>query len=209
MSVTTRVIKDTRKLGGRVFNRRQWGNVSPVYAIRRRTRKHDPLPSDTLWQHITVTPNSAHGGGGIKKEMRLLHRIGIERFGTGVSYNFAVDMQTGAIGLGAALDAKGAHTLNDKHILNYSFDQNAVSHAIAFIGNPGDKPSLVAIKAVAKLTAALIHQGALTHGHDYNPHSMVAFKDCPTDAVREVMQQIHHLALNHYLPILRGKNNGK
>jgi hypothetical protein len=128
--------------------------------------------------------------------MRTLHRIGMERFQSGVSYNFAVHMHSGWVGGGQALDAKGTHTINDKDIPGYSHDQNAVSHAIAFIGMPGDVPSDKAVQAYATLTASLIRQGALTKGHDFNPHSMVAFKDCPTDAVRAVMPEIHRLALS-------------
>lgn len=186
-SITTRVIRNARKRGCKVYTRKAWlcPNLA-VYQWRRRFRKHKPMPSDTLWQHITVTRRS-----NMRADMRTLHRIGMERFGSGVSYNFAVDMLTGEIGLGQSLDAKGTHTVNDKGIPGYSHDQNLVSHAIAFVGMPGAKVTEKAIQSISRLVAALIDEGALTVGHDYNPHSMVAFKDCPTHNVRKVMERIN------------------
>lgn len=189
-TITTRVVRNARRRGVTVIGRTGWGNTSLVYSRRRRTRPHKHAPSDTLWQHITVTNRK-----GIRYDMRTLHRIGMERFGSGVSYNFCIDMKTGEVGVGQALDAKGTHTVNNKNIPNYSYDQNFVSLAFAFIGMPGDKPSDKAIDAAANLFAALIDEGALTEDPDYNPHSMVAYKDCPTDAVRKVMSEIKSLAL--------------
>lgn len=191
-TITQRVVRNARKRGVKIVDRVQWGNTSRVYQTRRRTRPHKAMPSDTLWQHITVTRRK-----GIRYDMRTLHKIGMERFGSGVSYNFGIDMVTGEIGVGQALDAKGTHTVNNKNIDNYSYDQNFVSHAFAFIGMPGDEPSERAIQAAAKLFAAMIDEGALTKDPDYNPHSMVAWKDCPTDAAREVMPRIKRLALNY------------
>lgn len=189
-TITTRVVRNARRRGVKVIGRTGWGNTSLVYATRRRTRPHKRMPSDTLWQHITVTNRK-----GIRYDMRTLHKIGMERFGSGVSYNFAIDMKTGEVGVGQALDAKGTHTVNNKNIPNYSYDQNFVAHAFAFIGMPGDEPSEAAIQAAANLFAAMIDEGALTADPDYNPHSMVAYKDCPTDAAREVMPRIKKLAL--------------
>jgi hypothetical protein len=57
-------------------------------------------------------------------------RIGMERFGSGVSYNFLVHMQTGEVAVGQPLDAKGTHTLNEKRVPGYSYDQNLVARAI-------------------------------------------------------------------------------
>lgn len=192
-SITTRVIRRAKGMGAEVYNRRQWGNTSLVYAVRRKTKPHKLIPekpSDTVIQHITVTYDNA-GVDGFKKAMRTLHQIGMERFGSGVSYNFAISMRTGRIGLGNSLDAKGTHTVNDKNVPNYSYDQNAVGVGIAFIGMPGDRLSAKALKAASILIAAMIKEGALTRGHDYVPHSLFAYKDCPTDEVREHMNTIN------------------
>lgn len=188
-SITQRVVDNARGKGVKVIGRAGWGNTSTIYQWRRRFRKHAPNPSDTLWFHITVTRRE-----GIRKDMRTLHRIGMQRFGSGVSYNFCIDMKTGEVGLGQALDAKGTHTVNNKRIDGYSYDQNRVSHAIAFIGMPGDELSPAAIKSAAKLIASMTEERALTQDPDFNPHSMVAWKDCPTDAVRRKIPVIVELA---------------
>ena len=130
----------------------------------------------------------------VRADMRELHAIGMSRFGTGVSYNLAWDMKTGEIGIGQALDAAGAHTLNDKNVPNYSENLNYYALAIAAIGMPGKKPSDRAVEALARTVAALIDVGALRVGHDYVPHSLFAYKDCPTDAVREVMPAVNRRA---------------
>ncbi len=191
-SITQRVVRNARKRGANVYTRRQWRcpNLA-VYAWRRKWKKHAALPSDTLWCHITVTNPSPKG---IKEDMRVLHRIGMERFGSGVSYNFAIRMDTGAIGLGQALDAKGTHTINVKGVKNYSYDQNYVSHAFAFVGMPNTYLSYQAKKNAARLIAALIDEQALNLNHDFNPHSMVAYKDCPCDAARDAMPEILDMA---------------
>ena len=194
MTITTRVVRAARKRNLKVYTRNQWGcpNLA-IYAYRRKFRRHSILPGepvDTLWCHITVTRRND-----IKSDMRELHSIGMDRFGSGVSYNFGIDMVTGEIGLGQSLDAAGTHTLNDKNIPGYSYNQNYVSLAIAFIGVPGNKPSEVAVDAAAKLIASLIDCGALTRGHDFNPHRLVAAKDCPTDPVVAVMPVTHKQAM--------------
>lgn len=190
-SLTTRVVRNARKKGVKVIGRKGWGNTSRVYQTRRRTRPHKPGPAGTLWQHISVTNRK-----GIRYDMRTLHKIGMERFGSGVSYNFGIDIVTGEVGVGQALDAKGTHTVNNKGVSGYSYDQNFVAHAFCFIGMPGQKPSDRAIDAAGRLMAAMIEEGALRPvGHlDYNPHSLVAYKDCPTEFMRDVMPQIKRIA---------------
>ena len=184
-TITSRVVRNARQHGVTVFTRRQCRIFSPVYQWRRRFRRHAPLPSDTCWQHISVT-NPAR----IKGDARILHRIGMERFGSGISYNFAVDMSDGKVAVGQSLDAKGTHTINDKRIAGYSFDQNLVSHAIVVVGMPGTKLSKAARRSIVMLLAAMVDEGALTPGFDYNPHSMVAAKDCPCDETRNEMEEI-------------------
>lgn len=196
-SITRRFVKRARAYGVTVHDRRDWGNRSPVYAWRRINRRHAQIPkrpTDTLVQHITVTHDDGPTKADFRADMRELHAIGMSRFGTGVSYNLAWDMETGEIGLGQALDAAGAHTLNDKNVPNYSENLNYYALAIAAIGMPGKKPSNRAVENLARVVAALIDVGALTPGHDYVPHSLFAFKDCPTDAVRDVMPRVNKRA---------------
>lgn len=194
-TITQKVVKAARARGLKVYTRKQWGTVhEDVYIWRRKNKPHSLLPQrpvDTVWQHITVTRRS----GDFKADCQLIERIGFERFGTGCSYNFMVDMTTGEIGMGQPLDAKGAHTLNDNHIAGFSFDQNAVSLAIAVIGMPDYKLSGKAEAAISQLIAACIEVGAVTKGFDYEPHSLVAAKDCPCDSTRDRMSAIRHMAL--------------
>lgn len=185
-SITTRVVRNARRRGVKIRHRKYLGIAFSVYQWRRKFRKHKLCPkhpADTLWCHISVT----HDKPTIKQDAWDLHTIGNERFGSGMSYNFAIDMGDGEIAVGQALDAAGTHTLNEKDIPNYSFNQNYVSHAIVFIGMPGRVPSAAAIESAGKLMAAMVEERALTRHFDFNPHFMVAFKECPTKQVAEKM----------------------
>lgn len=191
MTITQRVVRNARRRGVTIVSRKRWGTLRVLtYQWRRINKKHSLLPTkpaDTLWQHITVTRPS----GDFNADVRKVEDIGWFRFGTGTSYNFLVDMTTGKVALGMPLDAKGAHTLNEKHIPGYSYDQNAVSLAVAVIGMPDTPLSHDAKLAITRLVAAMIDEGALTMWHDYNPHSMVAAKDCPCDITRDAMPDIN------------------
>lgn len=191
-TITQRVVRNARKRGVKVYDRRQWGSSQPhIYAWRRLFRKVRPGSADTVVQHITVTRRS----GDIKADMKILESIGMERFGSGVSYNFAVDMVTGEVGVGQSLDAKGTHTLNDKNVPGYSHDQNYVARAIAVIGMPGAKLSAQAEWSIISLLAAMVEEGAITRTFDYDPHSKFAFKDCPCDETRNRMPYMRKAAL--------------
>ena len=190
-TITQRVVRNARKRGVKVYGRTRWGSVKGhVYVWRRIFRKVKPGPADTVVQHITVTRRSD-----IKSDMRVLEQIGTERFGSGVSYNFAVDMVTGEVGVGQSLDAKGTHTLNDKGVPGYSFDQNYVARAIAVIGMPGAKLSRQAEWSIISLLAAMVEEGAVTKTFDYDPHSKFAYKDCPCDETRDRMPALREAAL--------------
>lgn len=191
-SITTKVVRNARRRGVTVYTRRQWGSRSgATYAARRSMTARGvwgPFrrQADTLVQHITVTSPTA----GIKAAMRSLEQIGNSRFGSGVSYNFAVDMRTGEVGVGQPLDAKGTHTVNDKNVGGYSHDQNLAARAIAVVGMPGTPLSKEAETSIAVLFAAMMDEGALTRTPDYKPHSFFAFKDCPCDPTRNRMAVI-------------------
>lgn len=210
MSATSRVLRNARKRGLTVYSRRQWGagfrNLA-VYQWRRVNRRHNLIPKkpvDTVVQHITVT----HRTGDFKRDMRTLHDIGVSRFGSGVSYNWVVDMVTGKIGLGQSLDAAGTHTINDKNMPGFSKNQNYVAIAIAVLGVEEDHLSPVAKLAIAELIAAHVDEGYVTKGFDYLPHSFFAAKDCPCDSTRSAMVDIRkgalRLAKNSHLNYWRG-----
>lgn len=209
-TITTRVVRNARRRGVTVYSRRQWGSRSGgTYAARRSMTARGvwgPFrrQADTVVQHITVTSPTA----GIKAAMRSLESIGNSRFGSGVSYNFAVDMRTGEVGVGQPLDSKGTHTVNDKGVAGYSHDQNLVARAIAVVGMPGTPLSDKAAESISALMAAMMDEGAVTKTPDYVPHSMFAFKDCPCDPTRNRMPAIKKRALALLAaPIKKRKRN--
>lgn len=194
--LTQRVVDNARRRGVVVLTQKQWGSAHPgTYNKRLETHPVSVRKADTLWQHITVTFNIGNLIGDFKKDMQTLERIGDERFGTGVSYNVCADPITGMIGLGANLLARGAHTINDKGVKGFSKNQNYVARAAAWIGMPGFKTTRRARRQLAKFIAAMIEEEALTPEHDYEPHSLVAWKDCPTDEGRRWLGPINRMAL--------------
>ena len=194
-TINQRVINRARsKYGLRIYTRSQWGSrYASVYETRRRT-KPALQPADTVWQHITVTLDHGPLTGDLFADARTVERIGYERFGSGVSYNWLVDMTTGDIAEGQPLDAKGTHTVNDKDAPNFSYDQNYAGRAIAVLGMPGDKLSAKAARSIAGLQAAMMDEKAITTHYDYMPHSHVAWKDCPCDPTRNQMGAIRKKA---------------
>lgn len=198
-TITQDVVRAARARGLTVLTRDQWGAVhEDVYAWRRENKPHALLPGrpvDTMWQHITVTLDHGPLTGDFKADVRTIERIGYDRFRSGISYTWVVDMRTGMIAQGMPLDAKGTHTVNAKGIAGFSYDQNAVALSIAVLGMPSDRLSSVAENAIAQLLAAHIDAGVLTRTFDYVPHSLVAAKDCPCDATRNRMDEIRAAAL--------------
>lgn len=190
-----RVVRALRRRGLTVLSRRQWGSVdAKVYAWRRKNRHHFLLPNrpvDTVWQHITVTQPT----GDFKADVRKVERIGDERFQSGCSYNFLIDMSTGAIAIGQPMVAKGTHTVNKKGIPRFTFDQNGVSLGIAVVGMPETLLSSRAETSIATLLHVLIRKGVVTPTFDYVPHSLVAEKDCPCDETRDKMNRIRESAV--------------
>ena len=190
-TINQRVINRARsKYGLRIYTRSQWGSrYASVYETRRRT-KPALQPADTVWQHITVTLDHGDLTGDFFADVRTVERIGYERFKTGCSYNWIVDMVTGDIAEGQPLDAKGSHTVNDKGVPNFSRDQNYAGRAIAVLGMPDDELSPKAARSIAGLMAAMMDEKAITTHFDYMPHSHVAEKDCPCDSTRNQMRAI-------------------
>lgn len=187
-----------------VLRRDEWGSkpdgrpwrlapdVDDVYQWRRHHKPHHRIPeqrSDTLVQHVTVTDDTGGGVRDFKSDMQLLERIGLARFGSGVSYNIVVD-QDGMVGIGMPLDAKGTHTVNVKQQPGFSYDQNYVAIGIAWIAQPGDRLTPECRASIAACIRALREVGALTDGFDYKPHSFFAAKACPLQVMRDAMPAI-------------------
>jgi hypothetical protein len=193
---TQRWVLAARRRGAKVLTHSQWGSKQKaLYASRRKATASGVWPGfklkvDTVVYHITVTFDSGPLTGDFKKDAQTVERIGTERFGSGVSYNVLIDMQTGMAAVGQPIDSKGTHTVNDKKRKGFSKDQNLVARAIGFIGKPGDKLSNEAVETAADVLFSWWECGFITDDPDHLPHSFFAYKDCPTDAVRERMPEI-------------------
>lgn len=193
---TQRWVEAARRRGATVLTHRQWGSKEQaLYANRRRLTREGHWPGfkttvDTVWIHITVTFDDGKLIPDFKADMQEVERIGKARFGCGWSYNAGVDMDTGMIGVGQPIDSKGAHTVNDKGTKGYTKDQNLVGRAIACIGMPGKKLSDAAVESIVDVLMAWWETGAITDDPDIVPHSLVAYKDCPTQAVRDRLPEI-------------------
>jgi hypothetical protein len=182
-----------RRRGFKVYSRKDWGSkYADVYKYRRTYRHVTADPADTVVQHITVTHLTADW----RADTRVVEQIGYDRFQSGMSYNFLVNMATGQISEGQPLDAKGTHTINDKGIAGYSYDQNAVARAIAVVGMPDTPLNPKAEAAIIALLRAMVRYGAITNSFDYLPHSAFAYKDCPCDATRSRMGFIRQMVLD-------------
>jgi hypothetical protein len=190
--VNKRTMSELRKIASvPVFSHKQWGaHYEGVYLTRREIRPAHQ-PADTVVQHITVTLDHGPLRGDFIDDMQTIERIGWERFKTGISYNWVVDMTTGQIGQGAYLDAQGAHTLNDKGLHGFSYNQNRMARAIAVMGMPETKLSKLAEESIVDILVAMQRSGAITEKPDYMPHSAFAAKDCPCDATRDRMPAIY------------------
>lgn len=179
-----------RRRGVEVLTHAEWGSLrASVYRQRLITHPHGLLPGrpvDTLWNHITVTNDDGALVGDFKADCREVESIGYQRFGSGVSYNILVDRNATKprVALGQFLEAKGTHTVNDKDVAGYAYNQNLVALAVAWVGVPGNTLNEHAIEAMVQVRAALIEVGALTDDYDDVPHSLVAAKDCPTNELR-------------------------
>lgn len=194
-TINQRVIARARtKYGLRVHTRSQWGSKYGATYEQRRRLKPALQPADTVVQHITVTLDHGDLTGDFYADVRTVERIGYERFGSGVSYNWVVDMTTGDVAEGQPLDAKGTHTVNNKDVPGYSYDQNYAARAIAVLGMPGDKLSAKAARSIAGIMAAMMDEKAITTHFDYVPHSLFAWKDCPVDETRSQMPAIRKQA---------------
>lgn len=190
-----------RRRGVEVLTHDQWGSARrDLYVKRLTSHPHGLLPSrpvDTLWNHVTVTEDDGPTSGEFKADCREVERIGYARFGSGVSYNILVDRNAAQprVAIGQFLEAKGTHTVNTKGIAGYSYNQNKVALALAWVGLPGDRLNAAAVEACVQVNAALIEVGAMTDHYDNVPHSLVAAKDCPTDELRDRLAEIKRRAL--------------
>jgi hypothetical protein len=201
ITLTQRLVREARSRDVTILTHGQWGSkCKDLYASRRDATARGVWPGfkatgiGTVAQHITVTFDHGKLRGNFIDDMQTIEQIGLERFNSGVSYNLVVDMATGMVGVGQPLDSKGTHTVNDKHVQGFTYDQNLVARAIACMGMPGNPLSDDAQNTLVQLLVSLVKIGVVKPQFDYVPHSLFAAKDCPTDAVRDKMDDIYREA---------------
>lgn len=187
---TGKVVRNLRKRGITVLTHDQWKSKHRATYAARRNLKPSKRPADTCVQHITVTLDTGPLTGDFIRDVQTVERIGYERFKSGVSYNWVVDMETGMVAVGMPLDAKGTHTVNDKKVPNFSYDQNYWARAIAVLGMENTPLSSDAQHSIEQILAAMVEEGELTEGFDYCPHSKFAYKGCPCDSTASKMDDI-------------------
>lgn len=192
MSVVSRL----ELMGRQVRTRQEWGTrYEDIYQWR---RLHLPvaLPVPYAFGHITVTFDSGSLTGDFGQDMKTIERIGYERFGTGISYTWGVDAITGMIGEGMPVDAKGAHTINEKMVDGYPYNLNYHGHAIAVIGMPGVVPSAECIKSMGAILRASWDEGVMDYYAPFLPHNKFAAKACPTPNIENVMDDARRIAID-------------
>jgi hypothetical protein len=175
VSRESRIIAELRAAGFTVLTRKQWGSRHRTLYQTRRITRHFPGKARAFFAHVTVTNRTDD----FAADVRTVEAIGYDRFQTGISYNYAIDQETGAIAIGMPHDAAGAHTLNDKGVDGFPSNLNYYGHAIAWIANVGDTPSQRCKDAYSAIIAAERKHGAAQAGAVIYPHSKFAWKECP------------------------------
>lgn len=179
-----------RLYGVDVVTRRGWGSTKGWRYAQRLVTHRAKVPADTVVAHVTVTLDPENHRKAFAQAMRDLEDIGWKRFGSGISYNLVIEQDTGMLGIGMPLRAKGTHTVNDKGVAGYSRDQNYWARGIAWIGNVGDRPSDACVDTFVKVLACLMDTGHVTVDPDLDPHSKFAWKECPLESMRVLLPGI-------------------
>lgn len=181
----TDTINRLRSGGYKIRTKEQWGSKHlPLYGERLRSKPVD-FPVAYGFVHITVT--HSHGDQG----MRDIEQIGVDRFGTGVSYNWVVDHKTDhTIYIGQPLAAKGAHTVNNKNVAGFPYNLNYFGHAVAYMGDVTDPVCDDCVDTIAAIFAAEQIEGPMRSGAGIYPHRKFAAKSCPGDKLNARMDDI-------------------
>lgn len=168
-------------MGLEFVTRSNWGSqYASVYEHRMNDSYYRlNLPLDYLFCHISVTPEVGDSLGDESEAMRIIERVGYDRFNSGFSYNTAVH-DTGRIMLGMPFTAKGTHTINDKSVPGFPFDLNRYGHAVCLPQVESTLVTDIQVQNIARWGAALKLAGInnARNGKFY-PHATFAWKACP------------------------------
>ncbi|SRR5712691_3540392 len=168
-----------------IISRSQWGaRYADGY-------DNAPVPAPHLILHHSATNAS---GDAEDAQMRILERIGQERFGSGMSYTFAV-FPSGQIYQGVSIDRASAHTL--KH--NYD------ARAIVMVGNyQTARPSLQMMESIHLLAQTGNARGwwlpnRIEGGH--RDFEVPGYTECPGDAGERSIALINSLTPGDDMPL--------
>lgn len=163
--------------------REQWGAVHD-YTTTRPVEE----PASQFFLHITVTIPSRYPSD--DAHARAVEKIGIARFGIGISYN-ALCMPGGNLFEGQPPNRRGAHTVNDFGILTCPTHGGSVmsqaglpnlnysARAIALARMVDDPVTEADVDAIARWGAAMIREGHVRPDARWHGHRDVSAKSCP------------------------------
>lgn len=194
------VLKKLRGEGLVLTPRHTWGTAHErVYEYRMLNDYYRlSMPLDYLFLHISVTTEVGDTKVQEYEAMRIIERVGYDRFKSGFSYNSAAH-DTGRLMLGMPFTAKGTHTVNDKQIDGFPYDLNRAGHAICLPQVEATPVTDKQVDSLAKWGAALKRAGVNNvKGGVFYPHLKFAWKACPGAKMVDRLSDLND-KLNDYI----------
>lgn len=151
-----------------LISRGEWGAVEQDGFYDR------PMPFSEFWLHhsATIAPDLVFPWDDDDAAVRLLERIGEQRFGGGISYNQPIT-PIGRCYVGVSEDRVGAHTKG----------HNTAGFAFVLVGNYTDRaPTAIQEEIIARRMVELHRAGKATRHTLNGGHRNVFETSCPGDA---------------------------
>lgn len=187
-----------------VIRMQTWGGSGLVgfYDQRRQARPANPKKQLLRYHHsVTVAPDLVPPFGDEVQAMWTLHNIGVQRFGSGISYNFAI-MPTGNIYEGMPLDVKSTQS-------GHTVDANYVEAAVVFVGNyEAEKMPQPMVDAAVRLHADLHVEGYVADMKAHW-HSQVYATSCPGQHAKARMMLIQIGVMRRVAQIRAGRDDSR
>jgi hypothetical protein len=167
-----------------LISRASWGAVEPDGFGTR------ALPTTEWWLHhsVTVAPDLVPPYTDDDAAIRLLERIGQQRFGGGISYTCLVT-PVGRAYVGHSFWRRGAHTQG----------HNTIGAGICFVGNyETTRPTTAQLDAAAQVLC-VAHRAGLSTAHRLNGgHRDTKSTTCPGKYAYAAIAQINARAAEHW-----------